>query len=205
MAACVSRNTSTATSRASRQLLETRHDDFGDNDGQAAATKTRGLHDRHVCRPEVSGRTSIIQPSATPMAEHAQGLVRGRWPDEFNQVDKADKLHVEDLGLHMNSNATLGVGWEGRHNTSPLLYTELPAQIRFRRRRQDRRTNGGAVVLGGLDRSGGGSAGRPRRRRRANSYPAENFVTAGRFARMPPIGNNATLLLQEHGQRCRWR
>jgi hypothetical protein len=174
-------------------LLETRHDDFGDNDGQVNDEDTWDYTTGNV--PAGSFWTDIHNPTFgdadPPSTPKASFVADGR--DEFNQVDKPDRLFVEDLGLHMSTDATLGVGWEGGRNNAPLLYTELPAQNDFDAVvKIDAQTAGQwswagiiARVAGPPVGRGGGDGGLD---------PAENFVSAGRFATDAANPNNATLL-----------
>ena len=117
-----------------------------------------------------------------------------------NSIDKAGKLHVEDLALHLNSNAGLGTGWEpqGDKNNSPFLFTTMDAYYDFDAIvKIDAQTAGNWSYAGLIARVAGPPVNICCGQDAANSFGTdENFVTVGAFRTDAANVGNASLLLQ---------
>jgi hypothetical protein len=118
----------------------------------------------------------------------------------FEGTDKAGLLHVEDLGLHLNSNASLGTGWEpqGDKNNSPFLFTTMDAFYDFDAIiKIDAQTAGNWSYAGLIARVAGPPVNICCGQDAANSFGAdENFITVGAFRTDAANTGNASLLLQ---------
>jgi hypothetical protein len=171
-------------------LLETRHDDFG-NDAMPHAMQ----HDYTTGSvPAGSFWTDIHNPTNGGDAMEPAFFVADGF--DFNMVDKAGKLFVEDLGLHVNTNASLGTGWEGGRNDAALLYTEFPAQNDFDAvAKIDAQTAGNWSHAGIVARVAGPPVGRGPGD--GGLDDAENFVTVGRFA-TDAADPTASILLRQN-------
>jgi hypothetical protein len=168
-------------------LLETRRDDFG------GATPHAMQHDYTTGMVPAGGIWSGIHnptngggpfgdpPVDTPALFVADGTA-------FDGTDKAGKLHVEDLNLHPQTSGTPGIGWEGDRNNAPMLYTNVPAENDFDAVvKIDQQTSGQWTWAGIIARVAGPPVGLGDG---DGLDPAENYVSAGRFA--TDVANAAT-------------
>jgi hypothetical protein len=181
-----------------QQVVETRRDDFGN------ATPHAQQHDFTTGMVPAGGIWNGIHNPT-----NGGGDLGGTFEpavfvrDGFNfdnSIDKAGKLHVEDLGLHANSNMTVGTGWEpqGDKNTSPFLFTSMDAYYDFDAIiKIDEQTAGNWSYAGLIARVAGPPVNICCGQDEANSFgPEENFVTVGAFRTDAANVGNATLLLQ---------
>jgi uncharacterized protein (TIGR03382 family) len=191
-----------ASSVSAQELVETRRDDFGD------PTMPHAMQHDYTTGTVPAGKmwNGIHNPTngggpGFPALFVADGSA-------FDGTDKAGKLHVEDLGLHPNSNGTVGIGWEpqGDKNNGPFLFTtfsgEPQAQYDFDAVvKIDSQTAGNWSHAGIIARVAGPPVGICCGQDEANSFAttgpnAENHVTAGVFRTDPANPANASLLVQ---------
>jgi hypothetical protein len=192
----------TASSAWAQELIETRRDDFGDptmphamQHDYTTGTVPVGKMWNGIHNPTNGGSETV------PALFVADGFA-------FDGTDKAGKLHIEDLGLHVNSNATLGTGWEpqGDKNNSAFLFTtfsgEAAAQYDFDAvMKIDAQTAGNWSYAAIIARVAGPPVGICCGQDAANSFAttgpdAENHITAGVFRTDAANPDNATLLVQ---------
>jgi hypothetical protein len=121
--------------------------------------------------------------------------------DGFNFLgnNKAGKLLIEDLVLHINTDSSLGVGWEAGINNAPFLYREVPAEANITATMKIDAQNSGqwhyAPIIARL-KAPTGAPNTPVGFGRGDSlHPTESFVTIGSF-RTAADNNVATILTQ---------
>jgi hypothetical protein len=117
----------------------------------------------------------------------------------FAGADKAGKLLIEDLVLHPNTDAQLGVGWEGGINNAPFLYREVPADAKITATMKIDAQNSGqwhyAPIIARL-KAPTGQPDTPVGRGRGDTLdPTESFVTVGSFR--TAMDNNVVSILTQ--------
>ncbi len=130
-----------------------------------------------------------VPPSSPPARFISDGS------DGFG-ADKTGKLFIEDLNLHLNPNATLGVGWEGNKNNAPFLFRNVPADAKFTATMKiDAQTAGQWSYAPIIARLAGNPVGiglgDP-----VGLDPDESFVTMGSFRTDTANPGNASMLTQ---------
>jgi hypothetical protein len=186
-----------ASSAWAQAVVEVRRDDFGN------ATPHSQQHDFTTGMVPAGGIWNGIHNPT-----NGGGDLGGQFEEalfvrdgfSFDGTDKAGLLHVEDLALHLNSNAALGTGWEpqGDKNNSPFLFTRMDAFYDFDAIiKIDAQTAGNWSYAGLIARVAGPPVNICCGQDEANSFgPDENFITVGAFRTDAANVGNASLLLQ---------